>query len=484
MPSKIMSFGEFEKVYEANSYLLEDEAAAAPPKDDSETAVVSDDGSIGVQPTEILDLLKELGGKEGEAESEAEPESDEDVPNESLVEQETVNTLKSAKMGEKSERVKDIQNLLGLKTTGNFDQATKDSVMKFQAEQKKKNPKIVVDGIVGNQTYGLMLKVKKGITNQSDIASMLDKFQKSGKTVVSVTKAGKNIALDPRLYEVFEKIEIITNNGTTYVVATPRRDAATKVAELKKSGLLGADFSWLLAVPAAIGKAIVYTAIGAVVVQVEIAKAMVNAAIAAGAYVGQKSMAVASNIAYGVAQIGNWVKAKGVQAWATLKQDAKEALAVWAGFNQKSKEVLKSSAEGILAFGAAVAASLAKEAQAARMITHKMAMELGKGLNQAWEQTKTLGELVKTGLTKIKGGAQALVAKVQSEYDKVVARTKAIGNAVEAGFKQAGQNVNNALKASVTAAGDALIAAGTWVKGLAESVETGNGELVLEWLEY
>jgi hypothetical protein len=482
MPSKIMSFGEFEKVYEANSYLLEDEAAAAPPKDDSETAVVSDDGSIGVQPTEILDLLKDLGGKEGEGE--AEPESDEEVPNESLVEQEEVNTLKSAKMGEKSERVKDIQSLLGLKPTGNFDQATKDGVMKFQTEQKKKNSAIVVDGIVGNQTYGLMLKVKKGITDKDQLAKMMDKFRSQGKRVLSIAPAGKNIALDPRLYEVFEKIEIITNNGTTYVVATPRRDAATKVAELKKAGLLGADFSWLLAVPAAIGKAIVYTAIGAVVIQVEIAKAMVNAAIAAGAYVGQASMTVASNIAYGVGQIGKWVKAKGVQAWATLKQDAKEALAVWAGFNQKAKESLKASAEGLLAFGAAVAASLSKEAQAARMITHKMAIELGKGLNQAWEQTKTLGELVKTGLNKFKGGAQALVAKVQSEYDKTVARTKAIGSAVEAGFKQAGQNVNNALKASVTAAGDALIAAGTWVKGLAESTGTGNGELVLEWLEY
>jgi len=482
MPSKIMSFGEFEKVYEANSYLLEDEAAAAPPKDDSETAVVSDDGSIGVQPAEILDLLKELGGKEGEAE--AEPESDEEVPNESLVEQEEANTLKVAAVGEKSERVKDIQKLLGLEADGSFGQKTKEAVMKFQTEMKKKDSKILVDGIVGVQTYGLMLKAKKGITDSNQLAKMLDKFKSQGKTVVSATPAGKNIALDPKLYEVFERIEIITNNGTTYVVATPRRDAAAKVAELKKSGLIGADFSWLLAVPAAIGKAIVYTAIGAVVIQVEIAKAMVNAAIAAGAYVGQASMAVASNIAYGVAQIGNWVKAKGVQAWATLKQDAKEALALWAGFNQKSKEVLKASAQGIVAFAAAVAASLAKEAQAARMITHKMAIELGKGLNQAWEQTKTLGELVKTGLTKIKGGAQALAAKVQTEYDNVVARTKAIGNAVDAGFKQAGQNVNNALKASVTAAGDALISAGTWVKGLAESVETGNGELVLEWLEY
>ena len=214
MPSKIMSFGEFEKVYEANSYLLEDEAAAAPPKDDSETAVVSDDGSIGVQPAEILDLLKELGGKEGEAESEAEPEpeSDEDVPNESLVEQEEANTLKVASVGEKSERVKDIQKLLGLEADGSFGQKTKEAVMKFQTEMKKKDSKILVDGIVGVQTYGLMLKAKKGITDSNQLAKMLDKFKSQGKTVVSATPAGKNIALDPRLYEVFEKIEIITNN--------------------------------------------------------------------------------------------------------------------------------------------------------------------------------------------------------------------------------------------------------------------------------
>jgi peptidoglycan hydrolase-like protein with peptidoglycan-binding domain len=475
MQNKIMNFNQFSRVYESNSYLTEEEAAA-PPKDNAETSVVSDDGSIGVQPSEILDLLKELGGKE-------EPGSEE-VPNESLVEQEGVNTLKVASVGEKSDRVKEIQKLLGLEADGSFGQKTKEAVMKFQTEMKKKDSKIVVDGIVGVQTYGLMLKAKKGITDSNQLAKMLDKFKSQGKTVVSVAPAGKNIALDPRLYEVFEKIEIITNNGTTYVVATPKQDSAAKIAQLKKAGLIGADFSWLLAVPAAVGKAIVYTAIGAVVVQVEIAKAMVNAAISAGAYVGQKSMAVASNIAYGVAQIGNWVKAKGVQAWATLKQDAASAMAAWAGFNQKSKEVLKSSAQGLVAFSAAVAASIAKEAQAIRAVTHKMAIDAGKALNLAWEQTKTLGELVKTGLSKVKDGAQSLATKVQTAYDTAVARTNAIGNAVEAGFKKAGQDVTNALKSSVTAAGDALISAGNWVKGLAESAEYGNGELVLEWLEY
>ena len=485
MPSKIMSFGEFEKVYEANEYILEDEAgAAAPPKDNPETSVVSSDGSIEEQPGDILDLLKGLGTKEGGDKTEEAP-AEEDAPNESLDEQDSTSTLKPAKMGEKSERVKDIQKLLGLTADGDFGQATKDAVMKFQKAAKVKDSDVVIDGIVGNQTYGLMLRVKKGITDKSQIQAMIDKFQGKGKTVVSVTKAGTNIALDPRLYEIFEKIEIITNNGTTYVVATPRSDAAAKVAELKKANLIGADFSWLLAVPAAVGKAIVYTVVGAVVIQVEVAKAMVNAAIAAGSYIGKGAMAVASNIAYGLGQIGKWVGEKGAQAWATLKQDAAAGLAVWAGFNEKAKNALKSSAKALVAWAAAVGASLTQEAtKAYREATRVMAVALAGALGLAAKAAKSLGEFAKIGIKEAMGDAKALVAKVQSAYDEAVTRSKAIGNATVAGFQKAGATVTNVLKSGVSAAGDALISAGTWLKTISESLEANNGELVLEWLEY
>lgn len=481
MPSKIMSFGEFERVYEANGYILEDEAgAAAPPKDNPETSVVSSDGSIEEQPGDILDLLKGLGKKEGEDKTE------EDAPNESLEEQDSsTNTLKPARMGEKSERVKDIQKLLGLETDGDFGQATKDAVMKFQKEAKAKNPDIVVDGIVGNQTYGLMLKVKKGITDQRVIDAQIEDFKKGGKTVVSASKAGKNIALDPRLYSMFEKIEMITINGTTYVVATPKSDAANQLAGLKKAGLVGKDFSWLLAVPAAVGKAIVYTAVGAVVIQVEIAKAMVNAAISAGAYVGTKSMAIASNIAYGLGQIGKWVGEKGAQTWATLKQDTNEALAVWVGFNQKAKDTLKSSAKGLVAWAAAVGASLTTSAtQAYREATRLMAVGLAGALGLAAKTAKSLGEFAKMGIKEAVGDAKELVAKVQSSYDAAVTRANAIGSQVNTGFQKAGKEVTSALKSGVSAAGDALISAGTWLKSMSESLEDNNGELVLEWLEY
>jgi hypothetical protein len=496
MQNKIMNFNEFSKVYESTANLPEDETssyyggeiseeeAAAPPKDDAETAVVSDDGSIEIQPTEILSLLKDLGKKEGEAEKEAAPA--EETPNESLVEQASPSTLKPARMGEKSERVKDIQKLLGLEPSGNFDQATKDAVIKFQQARKAKDPSVVVDGIVGNQTYGLMLKVKKGLTDKAEIERMVNKFKEAGKAVVAAVAGSKNIALDPKLYSMFEKIEMITINGTTYVVVTPKSDAANQLAALKKAGLVGSDFSWLLAVPAAVGKAIVYTALGATIVSIEVAKGMVNAAISAGAIIGKGAMSIASNIVYGLGQIAKWVGDKGAQAWATLKSDASAALAVWKGFNEKAKIALKSSAEAAVAWGAAVGASIAKEAGAAyREATRVMLVGLAGTLGVAWAGAKTLGEVVKTGLSKIAVGGKELTSKIQSAYNDAAKRANAIGNQAYAAFQSAGDEVKSVIKSGVSSAGDALISAGGWLKSLAEAIDNSNGgDLVLEWLEY
>ena len=490
MQNKIMNFNQFSKVYESTMNLPEDEtafnygeeiseeeAAAAPPKDDAETAVVSSDGSIEVPPSEILALLKDLGKKEGD--------KAEETPNESLDEQDSTNTLKPAKMGEKSERVKDIQKLLGLTVDGDFGQATKDAVMKFQKAAKVKDSDVVIDGIVGNQTYGLMLRVKKGITDKSQIQAMIDKFQGAGKTVVAAAKAGKNIALDPKLYDLFEKIEIITINGTTYVVATPKSDASAKIDSLKKAKLIGADFSWLLAIPAAVGKAIIYTAVGGTIVTLEVAKAMVNTALSAGAYIGKASAAVVSNIVYGVGQISNWVVAKGAQGWAALKQDTAAALAAWKDYNEKGKAILKSSKDAAVAWATAAAASLSKEIGAAyREATRVMLVGIAGTLGIAWAGAKSLGDLVKTGMSQMAAGGRGLANKIQTAYDDAVKRANAVGNAVNAEFQKAGAEVTNVLKSGVTAAGDALISAGGWLKGLAESLDNNGGELVLEWLEY
>jgi hypothetical protein len=481
-----MSFGEFEKIYESNMQILEDEIVE-PPKDSQETAIVSPDGSIEEPPKEILDLLKGIA-----AEDETKKEGA--APNESLEEQaefvaeakptkKSTSTMKIAKMGEESDRVKEIQKNLGLEPSGKFDQATKNAVIAFQTEQKKIDSEILVDGKVGVQTYGLLLKVKAGLSDAAEIEKKIEEFRKAGKYVIAVGK-GKSIALDPRFYEVFERIEVITNNGTTYVVATPKADAAEKVEGLKKDNLIGAGFEWLLAAPLAIGKALVYTAVGVTVITAEVAKAMINGAVASVSFVAKGVISIFSNVFYGIGQVAKWANGKAASIWTSVKQGANAALAIWKGFTNKAKEVLKASAEGILAFAASASASFSKAAKAFRDFTHQAAVSVGKALNYAWEKTKNLGELVKSGFAKIADGAKAIVAKVQTVYNSVVDRAKEITNSVMGGLRSAGQGVVNAAKNAVGYVGGAFIEFGSYLTSMVESLEAGEGQLMLEWLEY
>jgi peptidoglycan hydrolase-like protein with peptidoglycan-binding domain len=484
MPSKILSFNDFEKVYESENYLIAEEDVAAPPKDSAESSVIDpSSGEITEDPKEILDLMKELGA--GAPAEGAEAPKEEKAPNESLQEQATaapVNTLKVAKMGETSDRVKEIQKTLGLEPSGKFDQATKDAVVAFQKEQKKKDPKTVVDGIVGPQTYGLLLKIKKGITDAAEIAKQLDAFKNSGKMVIDVKKAGSNIALDPKYYDIFESIEVVTVNGTTYVVATPKADAALKVADLKAAGLIKAGFEWILSVPLFVGKALVYTAIGAVVVTVEVAKAMVNGAISVASWAGKKIMA--SSVVHGLGQLCKWIGSTSSAAWAKVKSGAAEVKALWNGFVTNTLAMVAKKKEAILAFAAACSKSLSSTAKDLRMAVHQKMIAAGKDLQLAWDKTKNLGEMVKAGFASIPDKAKEIAATIQKSYDDAVTRTNAIGAAVGNGLKSAGKSVVKVIGDGVQFAGQKIKDAGAWISSLAEALETPDGVLMLEWLNY
>jgi peptidoglycan hydrolase-like protein with peptidoglycan-binding domain len=484
MPSKILSFNDFEKVYESENYLIAEEDVAAPPKDSAENSVIDpSSGDITEDPKEILDLMKELGGG-APAEGEEAPEEEKD-PNESLQEQATaapVNTLKVAKMGETSDRVKEIQKTLGLEPSGKFDQATKDAVVAFQKEQKKKNPKTVVDGIVGPQTYGLLLKIKKGITDAAEIAKQLDAFKNGGKMVIDIKKAGSNIALDPKYYDIFESIEVVTVNGTSYVVATPKADAALKVADLKAAGLIKAGFEWILSVPLFVGKALVYTAIGVVVVTVEVAKAMVNAAISVTSWAGKKIMA--SSVVHGLGQICKWVGTTSAAAWAKVKSGAAEVKALWNGFITNTVAMVAKKKEALLALAAACSKSLSSIAQDLRTAVHQKMIAAGKELQLAWEKTKNLGEMVKAGFAADLVKAKEIASNIQKSYNDAVARTNAIGAAVGSGLQSAGKGVVKVIGDGVQFAGQKIKDAGAWISSLAEALETPDGVLMLEWLDY
>ena len=67
---------------------------------------------------------------------------------------ESFTTSSNLRIGSSGDKVKELQNLLGLEQTGNFDTITKDCVEKLQNEKQ-----IRVDGIVGPETIDVLNKL-------------------------------------------------------------------------------------------------------------------------------------------------------------------------------------------------------------------------------------------------------------------------------------------------------------------------------------
>jgi len=462
MENKLLSFSEFEGIYESYGFVIEsaDAAAAAPPPTKAENSVVTKEGEPKEDVADILDIFKKLS-KEGEVEEAETPK---------------VSTLKVVKMGETSDRVKEIQKLLGIEADGQFGSGTQKAVMAFQKENK-----LQVDGIVGVQTYGKMLEIKKGITDQAELEKMKEEFKKMSD---KLSKEIMDIINDPRYYEIYERIEIVNIKGVTYVICTPKKDAKTKVESLKKDGLLSSGFEWLLLAAEAVGKAVVYSTLGVAVVALEVAKAMVNGVISAFKFLANGAMSLMSNVVYGLGQIGKWVYVKGAEAYKAINQKAEE---VWKGFVGVTAPILKASGDALVAFVGAVGNYLKNVGAAAGTVLvalGNLALEIlkpvGKALGIAWEGVKTLGEAAKSGLTWIaKKGKAAVTAignGIKTAYNTVVAKAKQVGSDVLAGLKSAGKAVTQAIGNGITAAGNAIASFGGWVSGLFESVynETGN----------
>lgn len=55
------------------------------------------------------------------------------------------------RLGSQGQEVKELQQALGLKVTGNFDQQTKDAVLEYQRANG-----LIVDGLVGPQTLSAL----------------------------------------------------------------------------------------------------------------------------------------------------------------------------------------------------------------------------------------------------------------------------------------------------------------------------------------
>ena len=107
MENRLLSFSEFESVYESYGFINEAEVAEKPTFTPDKLAVSSDD------------LLSLFGG-------------DDKKQNEAL----KPSAFTLIKKGEKSQRVKELQKELGTEQNGVFDEVTEKKVKEFQTKNK------------------------------------------------------------------------------------------------------------------------------------------------------------------------------------------------------------------------------------------------------------------------------------------------------------------------------------------------------------
>jgi hypothetical protein len=467
MKEKLMSFSDFENLYE--SWGMVTEAEIEVPKASSpELQVVEPGTSIPKEAknpvADLLSIFAEVDVKqEGNKKEEEVNEDDEDPTDNKAVEPEKKSSapakdgkvakpvkvkvkqtplvkalsLKNMKIGENSPRVSEVQKVLGLTQTGKFDKTLYNAVKEFQGKYG-----LLVDGIVGVQTYGALLQVKKGITDMEEIQKMIE----------SLGKLTPFIVLDPRFYGVAKSCTIVTVNNITYVIVIPSDNAKEGVDQMKKDGVLTSGYEWIGKLAEGVGKALVYTTAGLVLLPFAVATALVQAAVSVVKFAAQGVYSVCSDVLTGMKQLGKWATTSIANAWTTVKKASADAAALVAGWSKSVGTALKSSAEGLIALAGALAAGLAK-AGAVFVIA-------------AWTAIKGLGEVGKKAWAGIKDGATALAEAAKKGISYLGDKAKVLAQGVKSGVEQVG-------KAVVALGAAAVNAAGQVVKGSAKILGAG-----------
>jgi hypothetical protein len=315
MENKLLSFSDFEHLYESYGFINESEEKAEDP-------LLFDPFAPAADAEKIADLLAPV---EEKAVAEAGP---------------TPSEFKPLKKGEKSKRVTELQKDLGMSTKeadGSFGPATETKVKEFQ-----KTNKLTVDGIVGVQTLRKLLELSKSIkdTAKQD-ADIVKRY--NVKTAEDAKKAGIN----PILLKIYQSITVVKYGSKTLVICIPKKDAATQIKALEGTTLLDANLAFIKNAATAIGKAIVYTATGAVVMALDGAMAILSAVASASKFVADGVMYTAGAAIQGLASIANWASIKGA---AIYKKVSDKANAFFTKFAQDSAKALKSTVQGATAF--------------------------------------------------------------------------------------------------------------------------------------
>ena len=172
MENKLLSFREFEGIYESYGFVTEsaDAVAAAPAPTKTENSVLTKEGEPKEDVADLLSLFKKLAEELGVKEAE-DPK---------------INTLKPVKMGETSDRVKEIQKLLGLKDDGQYGVGTQKAVIAFQKENKIKIDGVDIKNIIWTYSINIPEYPEPWASEYVTAGNILE------KEVIGATKFGHN----------------------------------------------------------------------------------------------------------------------------------------------------------------------------------------------------------------------------------------------------------------------------------------------------
>jgi len=439
MENKLLSFNEFESLYESFGFIAEAEAPAFTPE---KTEVTSDE------------LLSIFGGK----------------PVEEALNAKEFSVMKK---GETSERVRQLQKDLGLpdfgKYNGVFGDATDKAVREFQTKNK-----LTVDGKVGVQTLRKMLELKGDKTPDKTIET---------RYVVKTAVQAKSAGIDPALLEIYD-ITIVNNGEKQYVILVPKKDAAEKVKVLKsKGGFKG--FEWLAEGAKYVGKALVYTAVGVTVVPLLIANAMIAGAASAIKFVAAGSVFVMGAAIQGIATIGKWIGAKASAAYAKVSNAAD---AMYNDFCVGFAKVAKNSVQAYTAFMSAV--------KAVGYVATGLTLTAWKGIKSMLspvvkglvEGAKDAATFIAAGIDwigkNVKNGVVALKNSVNQGWNAVKTATANAWNGAKNAAKSAGDSMYKAAQDAYNSTATFLSDMYALGKKFWESLEDLSGDPIFEDIDF
>jgi len=394
MENRLLSFNEFETLYESFGFIAEAEVPDFTPL---KTTISAED------------LTSLFGGK---------------MVDEAL----DVNAFSYIRKGEKSERVKQLQKDLGITADGVFGAGTEAKVKAFQTTNK-----LTVDGKVGVQTLRKMLALKGDKTPDKTIEAKYVKVTTPGQA--------KTAGIDPELLKLYD-VSIVSNGEKQYVILIPKKDAATKGKALQSKGVFK-GFEWLAEGLKYVGKALIYTAIGVTVVTLEIAKSIISGLANAVKFVAGGAVYVMGAVLQGLITIGKWV---GKAAKGLYTKISAAGNALWDGLCKGFAKVSKASVQAITAFMMGVKAVGLVALGLAVVAVKAVAQFLTPAVKAIVQGVKDGAEFIKKGAEwigkNVKNGAIAFKNAIVSGWDATV----------EAGLK-----AYNGIKSAAQATGQAFV---------------------------